>query len=99
MRRLRLVTLLALANCQPPQAQEAANRTMANVAAPAAASGEENKAFEAQPAAPHPAELANFSPSQRRAYERGFADCGAGRYDPERGPEAYRLGCAAANDR
>jgi uncharacterized lipoprotein YajG len=44
-------------------------------------------------------DLSRLTPRQRQAYERGFADCSAGRYDPERGPEAYRLGCAAANDR
>jgi hypothetical protein len=49
--------------------------------------------------APDPADLAGLSPSRRRAYERGLADCRAGRYDPDRYPEAYRIGCAAANDR
>ncbi|MEA3031525.1 MAG: hypothetical protein QOJ53_593 [Sphingomonadales bacterium] len=42
--------------------------------------------------------LAQMSPSRRRAYDRGFADCRAGRYDPDRYPEAYRIGCAAAHD-
>lgn len=98
-RRLRLAALLALAGCQPPQPHETANQTAANIAAPAAVPREENKAAQAAPTAPDPADLASLSPSQRRAYERGFADCRAGHYDPERGPEAYRLGCAAANDR
>jgi hypothetical protein len=49
--------------------------------------------------APDPAAVAGLSPSQRRAYERGLADCRAGRYDPDRYPEAYRIGCAAAQDR
>jgi len=43
--------------------------------------------------------LAEMSPSRRRAYEKGLADCRAGRYDPDPYPEAYRIGCAAANDR
>jgi len=43
--------------------------------------------------------LAEMSPSRRRAYDRGFSDCSAGRYDPDRYPEAYRIGCAAAHDR
>jgi hypothetical protein len=42
--------------------------------------------------------LAGMSPSRRRAYERGLADCRAGRYDPDRYPESYRIGCAAAHD-
>jgi hypothetical protein len=40
-----------------------------------------------------------MSPRQRRAYERGLADCRAGRYEPANHPEAYRIGCAAAHDR
>ena len=44
------------------------------------------------------ADLSGLSPSQRRAYDRGLADCRAGRYDPDPYPEAYRIGCAAAQD-
>jgi hypothetical protein len=64
---------------------------------------------EARPTAPPPAAaarplpgppadpaLADLSPSRRRAYERGIADCRADRYDPDPYPEAYRIGCAAA---
>ena len=50
-------------------------------------------------AVPDDSGLAQMSPSRRRAYDRGFADCRAGRYDPDPYPEAYRIGCAAANDR
>ena len=45
-----------------------------------------------------PPDLRGLSPSQRRAYERGFADCRAGRYEPDNFPEAYRIGCAAAQE-
>jgi hypothetical protein len=51
------------------------------------------------PGIPDDPGLAGMSPSQRRAYERGYRDCSAGRYDPERYPEAYRIGCSAAEDR
>jgi hypothetical protein len=53
----------------------------------------------ANAAAPDDPALAQMSPSRRRAYDRGLADCRAGRYDPDPYPEAYRIGCAAANDR
>ncbi|HEV2866334.1 MAG TPA: hypothetical protein VGX37_07450 [Allosphingosinicella sp.] len=43
--------------------------------------------------------LAEMSPSRRRAYEAGNRDCSVGRYDPDRWPEAYRIGCAAAQER
>ena len=98
MRALWLAAL-TLTGCQRPQPHETPNQNASNLTAPPAVPQESNNASEAVPATPDPAELAGFSPSQRRAYERGFADCSAGRYDPERGPEAYRLGCAAANDR
>lgn len=42
--------------------------------------------------------LASMTPYQRRAYDRGLRDCRAGRYEPERYPESYRIGCAAAQD-
>jgi len=59
------------------------------VAEPAAAA-------EAAPDPPADAAPADLSPSRRRAYERGYRDCRSGRYAPERYSEAYRLGCAAA---
>jgi len=43
--------------------------------------------------------LAAMTPYQRRAYDLGLRDCSAGRYEPDRHPEAYRIGCAAAQDR
>jgi len=43
--------------------------------------------------------IASLSPGQRRAYDRGLADCRVGRYRPENHPEAYRIGCAAAHER
>jgi hypothetical protein len=43
--------------------------------------------------------LAEMSPSRRRAYEQGFRDCSAGRYNPDPYPEAYRIGCGAAQER
>jgi uncharacterized protein DUF4431 len=53
-------------------------------------------------AAPDPPQsdnaLASMSPGQRRAYDRGLADCRAGRYAPANHPEAYRIGCAEAHD-
>ena len=64
---------------------------------PAPPPPEGNEAVEA-PARVDPA-LAQMSPGRRRAYERGLADCRAGRYDPDPWPEAYRIGCAAAHDR
>ena len=66
--------------------------SQANLARPAA-----NEAIAAEdPADPG---VAGMSPSQRRAYERGHRDCRAGRYQPEKYSEAYRIGCAAAQDR
>jgi len=56
----------------------------------------------ADAAAPVPADdpgLADMSPSRRRAYEAGLRDCRAGRYDPDPYPEAYRIGCGAAEER
>jgi len=97
MRGLAIGAMLALlAACQseaprPGNSQDAV-RPPARVATPAA-----NEAV-AAPADP-PADLAGMSPRQRRAYQAGLADCRAGRYAPDPYPEAYRIGCAAANDR
>jgi hypothetical protein len=95
MRRLAclaaLPLLLACGSGAPPQNRQQPPPVRAKVMPPPAkaAAGE----------APDPAAVAGLSPSRRRAYERGLADCRAGRYDPDRYPEAYRIGCAAANDR
>ncbi|HYI63657.1 MAG TPA: hypothetical protein VEW71_02100 [Allosphingosinicella sp.] len=51
------------------------------------------------PGIPDDPGLAGMSATQRRAYERGYRDCSAGRYEPEHYPEAYRIGCSAAEDR
>lgn len=72
----------------------------ANVAAPVIA--EEKTApvaNEAEVTIPDDPGLAEMSPSRRRAYEHGFRDCGAGRYNPDPYPEAYRIGCGAAQER
>lgn len=42
--------------------------------------------------------VAELGPSQRRAYERGYRDCREGRYAPGEWAEAYRIGCAAAQE-
>lgn len=97
MRGLGVWALLALAGCggdavRPANTQQAV-QPPAKVAAPPPAAV-------AEP--PEPADdagLAAMSPSRRRAYERGLADCRAGRYQPANHPEAYRIGCAAAHDR
>jgi hypothetical protein len=84
--------LVLLAACGRPEA--APQVPMANEARPAAPPPA--AAARPLPAPPADPSLADLSPSRRRAYERGFADCRAGRYDPDPYPEAYRIGCAAA---
>lgn len=71
-----------------------------NAASPIVENAVEAPAADAPaPGIPDDPGLAGMSPSQRRAYERGYRDCSAGRYVPERYPEAYRIGCSAAEDR
>jgi len=66
---------------------------------PGAASPSANAAQAAPVAAPRDDPgLAGLSPRQRRAYDTGYRDCSAGRYDPDPYPEAYRIGCGAAHD-
>ena len=95
MRRLAclaaLPLLLACGSGAPPQNRQEPPPVPAKMMPPPAKAAAEE--------VPDPAAVAGLSPSQRRAYERGLADCRAGRYDPDRYPEAYRIGCAAANDR
>lgn len=92
-----LAAMLALlAGCGDEQAgpgnrRQAARAPVSVVAPPA------NEAIADPPQSD--AALAAMSPRQRRAYERGLADCRAGRYRPADHPEAYRIGCAAAHDR
>jgi hypothetical protein len=94
--------LLACGQGQQPAAE--------NVAAPAAKPLEPTPVLNAaepeeppRPAAPadppddYPG-VAELSASQRRAYERGWRDCREGRYEPGEWAEAYRIGCAAAQE-
>ena len=100
MRRLALIAALSwLGACgggQPTNKQEPP-APPPPPSPPPAPVPEVNK-VEARPAGDDPG-LAAMSPSRRRAYDRGLADCRAGRYDPDPWPEAYRIGCAAAHDR
>jgi hypothetical protein len=86
-----------LAGCG--QGTPPANRTQppANIVAPPVPAPA-NAIVEPAPEDP-PVDIAGMSPRQRRAYDKGLADCRAGRYEPDPWPEAYRIGCAAANDR
>jgi hypothetical protein len=98
MSRGSLALALLIAGCQPPEARNEAasvNTIIAPQPAPPKASA---PTVEPAPAAPDPGAIEGLTPSQRRAYEKGFEDCRAGRYDPDRWPEAYRIGCAAAHD-
>lgn len=92
--------LALLAGCAEPAAE---NRQDAPKSPPTAAAAPAPASVPAanQQAEPpdEAADLSSLSPSRRRAYERGLADCRAGRYAPENYPEAYRIGCAAAQDR
>jgi hypothetical protein len=88
-----LATLAACGGGVAPQNEQAPPRVPAKATPPPPATNA------IAGGAPDPAAVAGLSPSQRRAYQRGFADCRAGRYDPDRYPEAYRIGCAAAHDR
>lgn len=101
MRPAATAILLLLSACGGPAppgndaepADKAAIRPdgVANAAEPAA-----NEA--AAPEIPGDDALADMSPRQRRAYELGFRDCSAGRYEPDPHPEAYRIGCGAAQE-
>jgi hypothetical protein len=103
-RRLPLIlaaTLLATAGGSgaPPRAPPERNAARAVPASPAGGDAPAENAVQAAPkeaSAERPA-LAGLSPRQRHAYQKGYADCRAGRYDPDPYPEAYRIGCAAAH--
>jgi hypothetical protein len=102
----------ALAACGPAPAPAPApeKKATANEAAPPAAaapvansavetSSEQRPPPEPQVEVPEDAPgLAEMSPFRRRAYEAGYRDCRAGRYDPDPWPEAYRIGCGAAQE-
>ena len=87
-RGLALALLLAGCGQAPSNDAQPAPAPPANVAGPPPEA----------PPAPDPEALEGLSPSQRRAYQKGLEDCRAGRYEPDRWPEAYRIGCAAAHD-
>lgn len=95
-----LPLLLLLGACSGGAANRNAAETRpepANAIAPEAVPAAQNAAdpaiADADPG------LAEMSPSRRRAYEQGFRDCSAGRYNPDPYPEAYRIGCGAAQER
>ncbi len=100
MRRAATSILLLLSACDPaPRGNEA--QPARDAATPPhedanAARRASNEA--AAPEIPGDEALADMSPRQRRAYELGFRDCSAGRYDPDPHPEAYRIGCGAAEE-
>ena len=100
MRVAGLAALLIVSACgsggAPVGNKQEAMRVPLKAPTPRAEPAQNNTAEAAPEAEPG---LAEMSPSRRRAYDRGFADCRAGRYDPDPYPEAYRIGCAAANDR
>jgi hypothetical protein len=91
---IALLALLAACESEAPGPGNDQNTAQppANAAAPAA-----NAVVADAPQADDA--LAGMSPGRRRAYDRGLADCRAGRYAPANHPEAYRIGCAAAHDR
>lgn len=101
MKKAGLALALFLAGCgqAPTQNLRQAPAPQANAAAPLVEQAMANASEAPIAAAPDPEALKDLSPFQRRAYEKGFQDCQAGRYEPDRWPEAYRIGCAAANDR
>jgi hypothetical protein len=105
------VVLALLAACRgeappPDNGQGAVAAPAANEAAPDPPANSANMVWDVDTANFQKAlrETANdgldrLTPAQRRAYLKGMEDCQAGRYDPDPWPEAYRLGCAAVNDR
>ena len=102
---------LLLVGCNPageadpmPAEESAANR--AAQTPPPASEPKAPPAVEAPPAAAeapseppaaHPG-LPDMNSWQRTAFERGYRDCRAGRYAPDAYPEAYRIGCGAAQE-
>ncbi|HEX8640516.1 MAG TPA: hypothetical protein VF704_05100 [Allosphingosinicella sp.] len=101
---------LLLAGCNPAVGPEAAANETENV--PVANVLPPNMAEPPPPAnvaeAPAPEVVAvpqddpgtaGMSAWQRRAWEAGYRDCSAGRYEPDPWPEAYRIGCGAAEER
>ncbi|MBV9881788.1 MAG: hypothetical protein JO276_02130 [Sphingomonadaceae bacterium] len=108
MRRILPMLVLLAGACEqghPPPRQPPGGNAAAAAPAPTPARAapietpraNANEAPPEGPAAPNPA-AAGLSPAQRRAYELGYGDCSQGRYAPGNHLEAYRIGCAAAND-
>ena len=108
MRRAALMLGMLLASCRPPagKAENEVAPVQANEARSATPANMENMVWEVDTASFQKAlnkiendGLDRLTPAQRRAYLKGMEDCQAGRYDPDPWPEAYRIGCAAAQDR
>lgn len=107
MRRAVLMLGMLLASCRPPagKADNEAAPAQANEARSATPANSENTVWEVDTASLQKAlnesendGLDRLTPGQRRAYLKGMEDCQAGRYDPDPWPEAYRIGCAAAQE-
>jgi hypothetical protein len=107
MRRAALLLGMLLASCRPPagEADNEAAPAQANEARSAIPANRENMVREVDTASFRKAlnetendGLDHLTPGQRRAYLKGMEDCHAGRYDPDPWPEAYRIGCAAAQE-
>lgn len=102
MKAAFLAAILLLGACEREAANEmeARNEAPQNSAEPTnEAAPDVNNSGAAELSAEVPqdgAGLADMSPYQRRAYEQGYRDCRAGRYAPDPWPEAYRIGCGAA---
>lgn len=96
------VGLSLLAGCGPGVSEDGrapadnAAEPPAGPVAPAAEPPAANQA-EAAPPAEVPG-VADMSPFQRRAFDQGYRDCSEGRYEPDPWPEAYRIGCGAAQE-
>jgi len=107
MRRAALILVMLLASCRPPagKADNAAAPAPASDARSATPANGENRVREVDTAGLRKAQneigkdgLDRLTPAQRRAYLKGMEDCHAGRYHPDPWPEAYRIGCAAAQE-
>jgi hypothetical protein len=103
--RVLWLAAFALSACQP-QAANTQNEAVPdeNTAVAPPAENTQNLVWVVEPVGRPETEeerraIDQLTPAQRRAYMKGFEDCLAGRYAPDPWPEAYRLGCAAANDR
>lgn len=98
MRRLAAALLALLAGCGEAPAPPAPQPRATPSPAPPAPVPPANAAEPPPGSLPDESGLADMSPRQRRAYEAGRRDCAAGRYEPDPHSEAYRIGCAAAQE-